>query len=146
MCGKLIYVKQLVKIDGYLNDKHNEIQLQLLTDIAERIRHNLATETVNGKVELYYTGVLQKSLDITVNDVTVEDITNGKKVVIQITDTTTDEYQVDELRLYSAVSGYDGSGTSALYSVYTLETPITKPSAQALTITWEIQFVKGGGA
>jgi len=144
--SKNICVRQIVKIDGLVGDRHNEIQLQMITDIAERIRHNIATETANGKVELYYTGVLQKTIDITVSNVTVENITNGKQVVIQIVDSSPDEYQIDELRLYSAVSGYDGSGSSALYSVYTLDTPITKTADQALNIKWIIQFVKGGAS
>jgi len=141
---KTICLKQVVKINGLVNGKHNEIQDQLITDIAERVYNNLATPQVNGRIELYSGGSLVKQLIVTVANLSIEDITNGKQVSISVADDSADEYQVDELRLYSAVSGYDGSGTSALYSVYTLETPVSKASNQVLYIKWQLQFVKGG--
>jgi len=141
---KTICIRQVVEIFGKVSDKHNDIQPQLITDIAERIRNNLATPTAKGEIILLYSGAVQKTLYIEPANVTVESIENGKSVVIQVTDTSTDEYNIDQLQLFSAVSGYDGSGSSALYSIYTLTTPIAKPSDQALAIKWEIQFVKGG--
>ena len=141
---KNIYLKQVVKISGSVNGKHNIIQDQLITDIVERVRHNIATIQANGLIELYYQGSLVKQLVVLESMVTLEDIENGKQVTIAVTDDTTDEYTIDELRLISARSGYDGSGGSATYSIYTLATTVTKTSSDILHITWQLQFVRGG--
>ena len=140
-----ICITQMVKINGLVNGKHNTIQNQLLTDIAERVRHNIATIQANGLIELYYQSSLVKQLVVLESQVTLEDIENGKQVTIAVTDDTTDEYTIDELRLISARSGYDGSGGSATYSIYTLATPVTKNAGDILHITWQLQFVRSSG-
>jgi len=133
---KHIIIREVIRIKGKVGGRKNTIQAQMLTDMAERIKNNLATPAVNGRVELYYGGSLVKSIPVTQADIALSDIAGGKELTIQVQDTSTDAYDVDELHLISAVSGYDGSGGSAVYSIYTLEAPDSKSAEQIYIITW----------
>lgn len=137
---KHLIIKQTIRISGKVGGKKNTIQTELITDCAERIKNNIATPTQNGLIELYYGGSLVKSIPITQANVSISDISGGKEITISVQDESTDAYDVDELHLVSAVSGYDGSGDSVTYSIFTLAEPDSKTAEQIYLITWKLDF------
>lgn len=131
-----------VGVWGEVRKKLNTIQLVLFDDIAFRIKNNLATPTANGSIDLYMNGSLVKSLPFTPDNITDEELANGRSVKVTVQDLTTETYEFNEMRLHSAVSGYDGSGSGVDYAIITYTETQTKPSDQALIIEWTLNFVR----
>ena len=75
------------------------------------------------------------------DNVTIEDITDGKRINIEVLDTSTDEYTFDNLKLETSASGHRMQNPPVYYATASVSST-TKPADKSLRIVWRISVTK----
>jgi len=144
-----VIIEEKYQVKGEVNDKKNTLTDECLNDIVNSIYYNLCyiytagvgDSPAQGAVELYNGETLIKSLPFSPDDVTIEDITDGKRINIEVLDTSTDEYTFDNLKLLTASSGYRMQNPPAYYATASISST-TKPTDKSLRLVWRISVTK----
>jgi len=144
-----VIIEEKCQVKGRVNDKKNTLTDECLNDIVNSIYYNLCyiytagvgDSPAQGNIELYSGETLVKSLPFTPDNVTIEDITDGKRINIEVLDTSTDEYTFDNLKLLTASSGYRMQNPPAYYATANV-TATTKPADKSLRVVWRISVTK----
>ena len=144
-----VIIEEKYKIRGQMNDKKNTLTDDCLNDVVNSIYYNLCYEYVEGVgdtesqgfIELYSGESNVKNLGFTPDNVTIEDITGGKRINVEVLDTSTDEYTFDNLKLKTASSGYRMQNPPTYYATASISST-TKTADKSLRIVWRISVTK----
>jgi len=144
-----VVINEKVQVRGRINDKKNTLTDDCLADIVDSIYYNLCFTYVEGVgdvesqgfIELYSGETLIKSLPFAPANVSIEDITNGQRITIQVIDDSTDEYTFDNLKLKTASSGHRMENPPVYYATASVGST-TKPADQSLKVIWRIAVTK----